>query len=423
MEHFGEGGPDATIDVGRAGELLDDMLARLKPLNRVLLVPPDVTRFHSWAGTLTGLLWQRLQDGPFVAVMPAIGTHTPVSAAEIERMFPSVPADRFLVHDWRNSLVRLGEVPADFVAEVSEGRLRFPIAVEVSRALFEGRWDAIFSIGQLVPHEVAGIANHNKNVLVGCGGSDFINKSHYLGAVYGMERMMGRAKTPVRDVFNYAEQTFLRDLPLHYILTVRERTADGAIVTRGLFAGDDDACFLRGAELCRKVNLNLLDRAPAKAVVYLEPDGFRSTWLGNKSVYRTRMAIADGGELLVLAPGVKEFGEDAAIDRLIRKFGYRGTPSTLESVAHNPELAANLSAAAHMIHGSSEGRFTITYCPGKLTQKETESVGYQYGDLNTALQKYDHKALRDGWNESRDGEEFFFVSNPRLGLWGVAERF
>ena len=128
--------------------------------------------------------------------------------------------------------------------------------------------------------------------------------------------------------------------------------------------GDDAECFERAAALSLECNFQMMDREIKKAVVFLDPHEFRSTWLGNKSVYRTRMAMADGGELVVLAPGVHEFGEDATIDTLIRRHGYCGTPKTLEAVKDDPQLAGNLSAAAHLIHGSSEGRFRIRYCPG-----------------------------------------------------------
>jgi hypothetical protein len=134
------------------------------------------------------------------------------------------------------------------------------------------------------------------------------------------------------------------------------------------------------------------------------------------------MAIADGGELVILAPGVRQFGEDGEIDRLIRRFGYRGTPATVAAVESHPELAANLSAAAHLIHGSSEGRFRITYCPGLLTRPEVEGAGYGYGDLGMMIERYTPDRLRPGWNRV-DGEDLYFVANPALGLWGTAERF
>ena len=105
--------------------------------------------------------------------------------------------------------------------------------------------------------------------------------------------------------------------------------ADGELEVSGLFVGDDRECFERAAELSLQVNFEMLDEPLEKVVVYLDPEEFKSTWLGNKSIYRTRMAIADGGELIVLGPGVREFGEDAEIDRLIRKYGYVDDPRVL----------------------------------------------------------------------------------------------
>ena len=426
MEFFHEGAPDAVIDAARSEALLDSLLAQLRqrgPLRRVLILPPDGTRYHSGAGPLTRQLYERLRDTADLAILPATGTHLAMTGDEIDHMFPGVPRALFHAHDWRNGVVPLGEIPAAFLRQVSDGRLDFAARVEVDRLLTERPWDAILSVGQLVPHEVVGIANHSKNVFVGAGGSDLINKSHWLGAVHGIERTMGRTDTPVRRVLDYAAEKLARHLPLVYLLTVRARDEQGALVTRGLYAGDDAACFRRGAELCRRVNLDLLPRAPRKVIVYLDPREYKSTWLGNKAIYRTRLAIADSGELIVLAPGVRTFGEDETIDRLIRRYGYRGTPATLEAVQRQPELAANLSAAAHLIHGSTEGRFTVTYCPGHLSRAEIEDVGFRYADPAALPERYAPEKLRDGWNQLPDGEEVFYISNPALGLWGTAARF
>jgi hypothetical protein len=223
-------------------------------------------------------------------------------------------------------------------------------------------------------------------------------------------------------VLNYASDHFATGLPIVYVQTVVGKNDAGRLVVRGLYIGDDVECFELAAALSLKVNFKMLDREIKKAVVFLDPHEFRSTWLGNKSVYRTRMALADNAELIVLAPGVHEFGEDSAIDALIRRYGYCGTPRTLELVKEDPALAANLSAAAHLIHGSSEGRFTIRYCPGHLTREEIESVHFEYGDLGEMTAKYDPAKLRDGWNVV-DGEEIFYISNPGLGLWAYERRF
>ena len=402
-------------------QLLFGIFDALGARSKVLCIPPDFTRFHSRAGELTQLAYEYYGER-LAAVLPALGTHSAMTATQIETMFGDMPRDLFRVHDWRHGLATLGEVPASFIREQSEGKLDFAWPAQVDRLLVEGGFDLILSLGQVVPHEVIGMANYNKNVFVGTGGSEGINKSHYLGAVYGMERIMGRADTPVRRVLNYASEQFARHLPIVYLQTVISRNASGELALRGLFAGDDAECFYRASELSLEVNFEMLDEPIRKAVVWLDPGEFKSTWLGNKSVYRTRMALADGGELIVLAPGVREFGEDAAIDALIRKYGYHGTPATLRMVEENEDLAASLGAAAHLIHGSSEGRFTITYCPGHLTRQEVEGAGFQYAPFEQTAARYNPAKLYDGINEL-DGEKVFFVSNPALGLWAHRDRF
>jgi nickel-dependent lactate racemase len=314
-------------------------------------------------------------------------------------------------------------VPGTYLEEISGGKVHYSWPAQVNRLLTEGGHDLILSIGQVVPHEVIGMANYNKNIFVGTGGPEGINKSHFLGAAYGMEQIMGRADTPVRKVLNYAEEHFASHLPIVYVLTVVGKDSSGNLGVRGLFIGDDEECFNLASELSLKVNFNMLDRPLKKVVVYLDPTEFKSTWLGNKSVYRTRMAIDNGGELLVLAPGVGEFGEDQQIDGLIRKYGYQTTEEILGFIEKNEDLRNNLSAAAHLIHGSAEGRFSITYCPGHLSRSEIESVNYQFDDLETMLNRYDPEKLRDGYNTLPDGEEIYYISNPALGLWAFKDRF
>jgi nickel-dependent lactate racemase len=412
------GGIDSDL-LPQLQELLAESLAKLGERNRVLIVPPDHSRLHSRAGDLTRYAWEYYGDR-LQAVLPALGTHAPMRPEQITRMFGAMPQQLFHVHNWRTDVETLGEVPAEFIREQSEGKLNYAWPAQVNRLDTRGNFDLILSIGQVVPHEVIGMANYNKNILVGTGGRDSINRSHYLGAVYGMERIMGRAENPVRSVLNYAADRFLRNLRLVYVLTVIGRAENGLAV-RGLFIGDDAECFHRAAELSLKVNFEILDAPIRKAVVYLDPHEFHSTWIGNKAVYRTRMALADDAELIILAPGVKEFGEDRAIDALIRKYGYRGTPATLAAVSANADLASDLSAAAHLIHGSSEGRFKITWCPGQLSKEEVESVGFEFGDLDTMLKRYNPDALHHGYNNV-DGEEIFFIPNPGLGLWAYRDK-
>ena len=427
MLYYEKGSTEIELTAEDLKKGLFDALEKIGKKHKVLAIPPDYTRLPSRAGELTEFAWQYYGEA-LTDVLPALGTHSPMTDHQISHMFGNMPASLIREHDWRNDVITLGMVPAAYVKEVSEGAVDFPWPAQVNKLLQYGNFDLILSIGQVVPHEVVGMANYNKNIFVGTGGVEGINKSHFVGAAYGMERMMGHADTPVRRIFNYASEHFANHLPIVYVQTVvgLDKT-DGKIKCRGLYIGDDYEVFDKAAKLALQVNFDLLDKPLKKIVVYLDPTEFKSTWLGNKSIYRTRMAIDDDGELIVLAPALKEFGEDKEIDRLIRKYGYFGTPATLKACDENEELRKNLSAAAHLIHGSSEGRFSVTYCPGKgkdnLTQTEIESVGFNYADIDEVTAKYNPEKMKDGFNIMPDGEEIFYISNPALGLWAFRQRF
>ncbi len=385
-----------------------------RTLKKVLIVPPDFTRFHSNAGYITNVYYHAL-EGIEVDIMPALGTHAKMTKEECAEMFGDIPYEKFLEHRWRTDVVKVGTVPADYLEEISEGTWTEPIDCEVNQILFGG-YDLILSVGQVVPHEVVGMSNHSKNILVGLGGSKFINASHMVGALYGLERMMGRDNTVTRKLFDYCITHFLAKLPILWVLTVTT-APEGAIRMHGLFIGEGRKPLEAAISLAQRKNLDILDRPIGKCVVYLDPKEFKSTWLGNKAIYRTRMAIADGGELLVLAPGIEKFGEDPMQDAIIRKYGYVGRKRVLELFKTEKDLKENMGTAAHLIHGSSDGRFTITYAVRRMTKEEIEGVNFRYADYDEAKRRYDPEKLSAGWNRMPDGEEIFFIPNPALGLW------
>lgn len=416
------------IDTAALHAHLDRYIAEqidAKAVKRLLILPPDHTRLNSMAGPITAYLWDRLSERIHIDLMPALGTHVPMTRAQCVRMFGErIPVERIIPHRWRDDLRELGELSADFIGELSGGRLNQSMQVAVNKQLFDGHYDLILSIGQVVPHEVIGLANYTKNVMIGVGGKDTIDKSHFLGAVCGMESIMGRADTPVRRALNAGFDRFIRPaLNVQFILTVIGPDASFRNILRGLYIGDDDATFEAAGELSRQVNFDVFDQPLDRCVVYLDPEEFHTTWLGNKAVYRTRMAMADAGELIILAPELSGFGEDKQIDTLIRRHGYLGTNHTLKAIDRDPELAANLSAAAHLIHGTSEGRFKITYCPGHgVTQQEIESVGFGCRSYDDAAAQYDPAKLTTGWHTDTDGKKFFYIANPALGLWASKQR-
>lgn len=402
--------------------LLESLQGR--SLKNVLILPPDFTRFHSGAGYITNVYYHALTDmGVNVNIMPALGTHVAVKKQQWDAMFGDIPYEKMLVHDWRHDVVKIGEVPAEFLEEITEGLWHDPVSVEINKRVMDEKYDLIISPGQVVPHEVIGMANHSKNLFVGVGGSDMINKSHMVGAVYGMERMMGKDHTPVRRVFDYGMEHFLSKRPILFVLTVTTAPG-GKIRTHGLFIGEGRNCLTEAVKLAQEKNIDFVEHGLKKCVVYLDPSEFKSTWLGNKAVYRTRMAMADGGKLIILAPGVERFGEDEQVDKLIRKYGYKGRLHTLEEFnkPENEDLRANMGAAAHLIHGSSDDRFSITYAVKDISQEEIAGVGFIPASYDEMAKKYDPGKLNYGYN-TVDGEEVYFIPNPALGLWINKEKF
>ena len=428
MDFFKIAEEGETISNGEIALVLERALAdwesRKGAVKNALIIPPDFTRFHSNAGFITQVFYRLLTTkGAAVDILPALGTHVPVSETQWKTMFGDIPYEKMLVHNWRTDVVKLGEVPAEEVKRLSDGLWTDPVAVEVNRKLMDEKYDLIVSPGQVVPHEVIGMANHAKNIFVGIGGADMINKSHMIGAVCGMEKAMGRDHTPVRQLFDYAFEHYVAERPILWVLTVNTAPG-GKIHSHGIFVGEGRNCLTEAVKLAQRKNIDYVEHGLKKCVVYLDGSEFKTTWLGNKAVYRTRMAMADGGELVILAPEVHQFGEDKTVDGLIRKYGYKGRLHTLEVFKRDDadDLRANMGAAAHLIHGSSDGRFSITYCVKNITKEEVEGVGFKAADYDEMAAKYDPTKLKYGYN-TVDGEEIYFIPNPALGLWINREKF
>jgi nickel-dependent lactate racemase len=412
---------DSPAEVQELRKDIHSVLERLGNRKKILIIPPDFTRFHSQAGELTEIIWE-FYKGCKVVILPALGTHVGMTRQEIHQMFGKIPPDLFRVHNWRTDAATYGRISAEEVHALTDGVVDFDWPLQINRDVVEGGYDLVLVVGQVVPHEVAGMAGFNKSLLVGLSGMESIHKSHFTGAMAGIEQVMGREKNPVRSLFEAAMRLFPEPLPIVYVQSVSGMDSPGRYAIRGLFIGDDAGSYGAACRLSAELNITCVERPLRKVVVHLDSHEFQSTWLGNKSIYRTRLAIADGGELIVLAPGVKRFGEDGDIDRMIRRHGYSGKNRILECISEDPELKSNLAAAAHLIHGSSEGRFRITYCAGHLTRQEVEAAGYHYERLPAALKKYNAGPVKDGWAVISGGEEIYLISNPATGLWATKEK-
>lgn len=417
------------IDRPAIEQACDRLLAEAKDrlgiasYRRVLLLPPDITRAHAGVGWITEYLYHRLDEvGAEVHVIPTLGQHVPHTPEDNRWMFGTIPEERIHAHDWKDGVTHVGTVPAEYVRERTGGAVDWELPVDLNTMLMTQDWDLIINVGHVVPHEVLGFANHNKNYFIGLGGKRTLGAAHMASAVYGIENNLGNLLTPVRACFNYAEEHFLGKLPDVYLQVVMDYRPDGTLAHTGVYVGDDLDTYYSAARASMAQNITAFDEPVDKIVAVMQADEFRATWVANKAVYRTRMAMADGGELVIIAPGVERFGEQPEVDALIRKYGYLSKDEVLAKYATEAEMQEIPHATAHLVHGSSEGRFTITYAPGALTREDIESVGYQYLDLDEALRRYDPETLEDGWNTLPDGERIYYISTPSAGLWSTRER-
>ncbi len=410
------GGLGAAVSRDELSAFVRDLAGEIARTDarRVLLVPPDQTRLHSRAGEIVAQLAVLLAgEVERLDVMPALGTHHPLGPAESQLMFgDAIDPGSLLHHRWRDDVTTVGELSAGEVDEVVGRPLGLALPFTVNRALVDDSYDLVVAVGQVVPHEVAGFGGYTKHVSIGLGGGETIQRSHFLSAVYGIEQTLGRVDAPVRQLLDRGFDRFLEPrCRVLFALTVVEGRHDGPVL-RGVFAGEGGtrfsggAAFRAAAALSASVNIETLATPFQRCVAYLDPDEYPSTWLANKAIYRTRLAMADGGELFVVAPGVSRFGEDPVVDALIRRHGYHGREAALQAMADDPELAANLAAVAHLIHGSTEGRFTVTYAPGPgLSRADVEGAGFGYLALDEALERFPPDTVD--------------IPNPGLGLWRV----
>jgi nickel-dependent lactate racemase len=392
-----------------------------KKPRRVLLLPPDITRAHSGAGWMTEILYEFFSLNADVCVIPTLGQHTPHTEEQNKWMFGNIPQNKIINHNWKEDGKQIGKIEADYVKMITRDKADWEIPVTINSRVLEEKWDIVINIGHVVPHEVLGFASHNKNYFIGLGGKEMICASHMAAACFGIENNLGSLVTPLRHCFNKAESEYLSSLPDVYLQLVMAYNRSGKLVHTGFYCGDDLDTYLLAAKQSMAENISIVP--PLKKIVaYMQGDEFFSTWVANKAIYRTRKAIANGGELIIIAPGVKKFGEQDEVDRIIRKYGYVGTDKIMSLWKKNEDLQDLTHATAHLIHGSSEGRFKITYSTGYMTREEIESVNFNYLDYNKAIENYPPDTLKNGFNVLKGGEEIYFISTPSAGLWTTKEK-
>jgi nickel-dependent lactate racemase len=432
--------PDEALDSREQFRLLAAGLEKAmgggKDLSRVAVISVDVTRLNGRSGDLVNYLY--VQGVNIENIFLSLGSHEFHSRAVNRKMFGDIPESLFVNHNW-NDVTEVGRFPRSYLEELCSRPLDFlpeEIPVELNTAFYEGmksgRYTCCLSFGPVFPHEVVGFSNGVKNRWVGIGGRHFLDASHsMMGLGYGMENTLGVLDTPLRKLLNRATEDFIPDFDIIDVLTVLGADEDGFPCVKGFFMGDDFETHAKAAALSEKLNVDYLDEAAEDVVVYLDPDEYKSFWLGNKAVYRTGMGIARGGRLHVLAPGVRSFSDSAEQgerERLIEEVGYKGLSHVRKCLESTPGLKDNLSVAAHCVHGSplmddgGDPLFEIIYYtnPNHMPRKRVENAGFKWGDYGQVedVSLPDSQGFHDNFGIGRS-KKVYFVPDPGMALLKV----
>jgi nickel-dependent lactate racemase len=288
---------------------------------KVLMIVPDGTRTAP-----VGLMFQTIYEQLGVVtekldVMVALGTHPPMSDDAICRRLEISGVDRnstyqhvrFFNHEWHNplSLSRVGVIPAEEIEALSNGLFSMDVPVDVNKRVFE--YDRILIVGPVFPHEVVGFSGGNKYLFPGISGPDLLNFFHWLGAVITTPKVIGSKWTPVRRVVDRAAAM----LPIEKVCMAMVVRPDESLA--GLFIGTPEQAWDDASELSKQIHITYKDR-PFHTILSCAPSMYNEIWTAGKAMYKLEPVLADGGELILYAPHVREIS--ATHGRTIREIGY-----------------------------------------------------------------------------------------------------
>jgi nickel-dependent lactate racemase len=338
-------------------KIVEQALENVPSGTRVLAIVPDKTRDDN-----THLLFpmaSQVLAARKVAkldVLIAQGTHAPMTETQKRAKIGAGAAETpnlctIFDHAWDKpeSLVTLGELSGERIAQLSGGLMHDAVPVKLNSLLAPGVYDLVLVFGATMPHEVAGFAGGAKYFFPGVAGPELTHMTHWLGAMAQIENVIGRVETPTRRVIEAAAE-FVRT-PVISFTSVSTRDETG-FHTFALFAGDIRKAMRRGAEISRQIHIKYTGRK-YRTVIALLDTHYDEMWVGGKASYKLGGIVEEGGELIIYAPHLNQLS--ATHGKLIEKYGYAPLEAVREMVEGSPELRANLAIAAHLAHVAYSG--------------------------------------------------------------------
>ena len=378
-------------------EIVRQALEVIQPGERVLAIIPDKTRddnTHELFPIATEFLNKRGVRS-FDALV-AQGTHPPMSEAQkLAKIGNADFSGSIFDHRWDkpDELITLGELSADLTRELTGGLIDQDVPVTINKLLAPGVYDTVLVFGATVPHEVAGFAGGAKYFFPGVAGPELTHTTHWLGALAGIENIIGQVETPTRRLIEAAADLIpARIISLNTVVS----RIDGKLTTYALFTGDIREAFRRAADVSREVHIRYTGRRYKRVVALLDPH-YDELWVGGKASYKLGAIIEEGGELIISAPHLTKLSETHGA--LIEKYGYAPLESVRDMLGVSQELRENLCIAAHLAHVAYAGRidvegkvvprYQITMATG-LDEETCRRVNLGYLDYRT----FDYESMR-----------------------------
>lgn len=367
-----------SLDQPTLAAIVERALDAAQPGERVLAIIPDKTRDDNThvLFPIASEFLSRRGVAAFDALV-AQGTHPPMSQSQ---KLSKIGCDEFsgqlFDHRWDDpeELITLGELSVETVRELTNGLIETGVPVSINKLLGPGIYDTVLVFGATVPHEVAGFAGGAKYFFPGVAGPELTHTTHWLGALAGIENIIGRVDTPTRRLIEAA--TDLIDARIISLNTVVSRRSDDELMTYALYTGDIREAFRRAAEVSRQVHIRYTGRKYKRVIALLDPH-YDELWVGGKASYKLGAIIEEGGELIIYAPHLTRLSETHGA--LIEKYGYAPLESVRDMLGVSQELRENLCIAAHLAHVAYEGRFKITMATG-LDEETCRRVNLGYMD-------------------------------------------
>jgi len=395
-------GPGAGITDAQVAEMVE---RACPPQNyrgkRVLVIVPDGTRTAP-VGCLFQALHHRLEPVTrALDVLVALGTHQPMSEAGICERLEISEADRqaiygrvrFFNHAWnhRDALKRIGILSASEVSQLTEGRFNEEVPVEVNRLLFE--YDQIIIVGPVFPHEVVGFSGGNKYLFPGVAGPQILNFFHWLGAVVTNPMIIGNKWTPVRKVVDRAgAMVKVEKLCFAMVVDPDKRLA-------GLFAGSPEGAWDLASELSRQRHITYKDQ-PFRTILSCAPTMYDELWTAGKCMYKLEPVLADGGELIIYAPHLREVCVSHGAH--IEAIGYHCRDYFLKQWAQFKDVPTGVLAHSTHVRGIGTFENGVEHCRAQVTLA-TQIPPEQCRRLNLGYRAPQSIRLEDFANREEEG--------------------